>query len=166
MLFGIVPYLRFLLESTNQFGLHSPFVYGFVTRCLYKKPRLDRNRTLDVLLKSQIYFKAKNIHIGDRPALGERMAKADSQIRFDKDPLDLILLESLSVPEFHTLRSTGRLHNDSLILIDGIHADPQNLKLWNELIVLPQISVSMDFYHCGILSIRREQRKEHFKIRI
>lgn len=154
------------MGSTNQYGLHSPFVYNFVTRCLYTKPRMDRNRTLDVLLKSQGYFKAKNIHIGDRTSLKDRMAKADPEIRFDQNPLDLLLLEGLGVQDFHALVSTGRLHNDSLILIDGIHARAQNLHLWSELIALPQISVSMDLYHCGILFIRREQEKEHFKIRI
>lgn len=117
-------------------------------------------------MKSQGYFKAKNIHIGDRPSLRERLVETDPLVQFDKDPLDLILLESLGVPGFHTLLSTGRLHNDSMILIDGIHASPPNLQLWNSLIALPQISVSVDLYHCGILFIRREQQKEHFKVRI
>ncbi len=166
MLFGIAAYIRFLLESTNQYGLHSPFVYGLVTRCLYRKPRMDRNRTLDVLLKCQKYFEAKNIRIGNRVSLRQRMLKVDSTIRFDKDPLDLLLFERLDVSEFNTLLSKGRLHNDSMILIDGIRSNPQKLQLWNSLIALPQISVSMDLYHCGILFIRREQQKEHFKVRI
>ncbi len=30
-------YIKFLIKSTNQHGIHSPFVYNFVTKCLYKK---------------------------------------------------------------------------------------------------------------------------------
>lgn len=30
-------YLQFLLRSKNQHGIHSPFVYDFVTKCLYQK---------------------------------------------------------------------------------------------------------------------------------
>ncbi len=30
-------YLLFFLRSTNQHGIHSPFVYDFVTKCLYTK---------------------------------------------------------------------------------------------------------------------------------
>lgn len=30
-------YLKFLSHSTNQHGIHSPFVYGLVTKCFYAK---------------------------------------------------------------------------------------------------------------------------------
>ncbi len=32
-------YLKFLWRSTNQHGVHSPFVFGLVTRCFYDKKR-------------------------------------------------------------------------------------------------------------------------------
>jgi predicted O-methyltransferase YrrM len=35
MLYPILSYLKFLLTSTNQHGIHSPFVFDFVTKCLY-----------------------------------------------------------------------------------------------------------------------------------
>jgi len=35
MLFQIKSYIRFLLKSTNQHGIHSPFVYNLVTKCFY-----------------------------------------------------------------------------------------------------------------------------------
>ena len=37
MLFIAISYLKFLLKSTNQHGVHSPFVYNLVTKCFYKK---------------------------------------------------------------------------------------------------------------------------------
>lgn len=37
MFFKIKAYLTFLLKSTNQHGVHSPFVYSLVTNCFYKK---------------------------------------------------------------------------------------------------------------------------------
>ncbi|TCK68803.1 methyltransferase family protein [Winogradskyella wandonensis] len=33
----LLSYIKFLLNSTNQHGVHSPFVYDFVTKCLYNK---------------------------------------------------------------------------------------------------------------------------------
>jgi predicted O-methyltransferase YrrM len=38
MWFKIVSYLSFLIKSNNQHGIHSPFVYKFVTESLYGKP--------------------------------------------------------------------------------------------------------------------------------
>lgn len=35
MLFQVKSYCKFLFKSTNQHGVHSPFVYDFVTKCLY-----------------------------------------------------------------------------------------------------------------------------------
>tara|TARA_R110002074_G_scaffold14788_1_gene51029 strand:- start:131777 stop:132550 length:774 start_codon:yes stop_codon:yes gene_type:complete len=37
MLYQIKSYLNFLIKSTNAHGVHSPFVYDFVTTCLYDK---------------------------------------------------------------------------------------------------------------------------------
>ena len=37
MFFRTLSYLRFLVRSTNQHGVHSPFVYDFVTKGLYRK---------------------------------------------------------------------------------------------------------------------------------
>ncbi|HMI07073.1 MAG TPA: class I SAM-dependent methyltransferase [Flavobacterium sp.] len=37
MLFQIKKYLKFLWKSTNQHGVHSPFVFDLVTKCFYDK---------------------------------------------------------------------------------------------------------------------------------
>ncbi len=49
-LFRLKSYLNFLVNSTNQHGIHPPFLYGFVTKCLYAE--ID-NETLNVLKKSR-----------------------------------------------------------------------------------------------------------------
>lgn len=35
MLYQAVQYIKFLLNSTNQHGVHSPFVYNLITKCFY-----------------------------------------------------------------------------------------------------------------------------------
>ena len=46
MWYKIIQYLRFLLKSTNQHGVHSPFVFNLVTRCFYDKSNYSEYKTL------------------------------------------------------------------------------------------------------------------------
>ncbi|WP_299782038.1 class I SAM-dependent methyltransferase [uncultured Formosa sp.] len=39
MLHQILEYIKFLKRSTNQHGVHSPFVYDLVTQCFYNKKK-------------------------------------------------------------------------------------------------------------------------------
>jgi len=56
MLYSVVAYLKFLLSSTNQHGIHSPFVYDLVTKCFYNTKKYQEYFVLNAyrnsLLKS------------------------------------------------------------------------------------------------------------------
>jgi predicted O-methyltransferase YrrM len=41
MLYSIQAYIKFLKASTNQHGVHSPFVYDLVTKCFYDKSKYN-----------------------------------------------------------------------------------------------------------------------------
>ncbi|CAL65520.1 O-methyltransferase [Christiangramia forsetii] len=59
MYFQITSYLKFLLKSQNEHGLHSPFVYDLVTNCFYDKKdhkeyQLIKNFRSDLLRNKNI----------------------------------------------------------------------------------------------------------------
>ena len=165
MWFRFVSYLKFLAKSTNQHGVHSPFVFKYVTQCLYSKKRLHKNKSINVLLKTISYFNFDSVSVNNK-SIRELVKQNFPEVQFDKNTVDLLFINEMSASSFEKILSEGKLHNDSLILIDSIYANRQNLAQWHQLIALPEITVSIDMYYCGLISIRREQVKEHFRIRI
>lgn len=39
MYYQVIQYFKFLIRSTNQHGVHSPFVYNLITKCFYDKTK-------------------------------------------------------------------------------------------------------------------------------
>lgn len=150
-------YLKFLLRSTNHHGVHSPFVYAYLTKCLYKKPRLSKNRLEDVILKSISYFGIKNAQIDDA-SLKYKCAFLKYQ-----PPFDIVVLNDFEVKELFDMLEKDQIHNDSLIIIQDLR---KQLGEWKKAIAHPKITVSMDCFSLGILFVRKEQVKEHFTIRL
>ena len=46
MLYQVQQYIKFLLKSTNQHGVHSPFVYNLATRCFYDKTKYPQYQNI------------------------------------------------------------------------------------------------------------------------
>lgn len=54
------------------------------------------------------------------------------------------------------------LHQNSVVVISDIYWSRQMTKLWEELKGLPNVSMSMDFYECGVLFFHRAGARDHF----
>ncbi len=87
-------------------------------------------------------------------------------VHFETEPSDIIYTDLLDTARFEELLSKGKLHNDSMVLMEGIHQNEKKMEDWKTLIASPKITVSIDMFHCGAIFIRKEQVKEHFTIRI
>lgn len=64
MLFQIKSYLKFLLKSTNQHGVHSPFVFDLITKCFYTKTDSDKISIINQF-RNQLLQSKKTIIITD-----------------------------------------------------------------------------------------------------
>ncbi|MGW9686888.1 hypothetical protein [Flagellimonas sp. 2504JD1-5] len=166
MLFKLKSYFKFLLKSSNQHGVHSPFVFAFVTKCLYSKKKYDKKKGIDVLLKSIDYFDFEHIQIPENSVLKPIILNNHPELKFNSNRVDMLFTNDLNQNTFNQLLSGQKLHNDSMILINGIHSNQEKEEQWKSLTQNSNITVSIDMFHCGALFIRREQVKEHFIIRI
>jgi len=61
MWYQIKAYLKFILKSTNQHGVHSPFVYNLVTHCFYDTTNYDAYKQLSDYRKKFLKNKTKII---------------------------------------------------------------------------------------------------------
>ncbi|WCO02507.1 O-methyltransferase [Psychroserpens ponticola] len=74
-MFQIIEYITFLFKSTNQHGVHSPFVYDLVTKCFYDKTKYNAYSKLSTY-KASILKNKKQIEITDFGA-GSRIFKSN-----------------------------------------------------------------------------------------
>ena len=161
-----ISYIKFLISATNQHGVHSPFIYNFVTKCLYKKSKIRGPKHIKVLLKSLAYFKVENIRIVPKdPSLENLIMKSFPQIKFNQ-PEDLIFMDSPNNELFTLIIKEKTYHNDTMVLIRDLYKNKKNTQDWEVFKQNENVTVSVDMFNCGALFFRKEQAKEHFKIRI
>ncbi len=250
-------YLKFLMRSGNQHGIHSPFVYNLVTRCFYDKHNYGEYAILDAYRK-RLYEDNSLIEVSDFGA-GSRVFKTNrrrlnriakvagiskkrqwllfrlsrylgatdvlelgtslglgtialalsnpkakvisvegcgqtakkAQIFLDEfaienvsikverfedlfgkipdRPFDLIYLDGNHSGEatlryFEQLK--GKLHNDSVVILDDIYINSGMTAAWNSIRKDKKVRVSIDTFYWGLAFFRKEQKKQHFIIRL
>lgn len=52
MLHQIIAYIKFLKRSTNQHGVHSPFVYNLITKCFYDRSKHNSYKQITLYRKA------------------------------------------------------------------------------------------------------------------
>ena len=178
-----LPYLKFLLTATNEHGVHSPFIFSYVTKCLYTKPEYFRQKSRNILFKSVAYFGAERVRLPDsdealKKQIEKQMWQQFPSIQFENGPFDILFAHPSEAEKLVNAQSTvaGKLknptslekniHNDSLLLVDGIHENRAHLSLWEKLKNHPKTTVTVDLFYCGAIFFRQEQAEEHFRIRI
>ena len=73
----IFAYIKFLFRSTNQHGVHSPFVYNLVTKCFYDRKKYSSYKTISEYRK-KILNSEKVIKVSDFGA-GSKVFSSDER---------------------------------------------------------------------------------------
>ena len=77
MLYQIKSYLKFLLKSNNQHGIHSPFVYDLITKCFYDKSFYSEYDKISKY-RNNVFKENKEIEITDFGA-GSKVFKSNKR---------------------------------------------------------------------------------------
>lgn len=257
MIYQIFSYLKFIWTATNHHGVHSPFVYKFVTECLYDKSNYEaysaiqsyrkelisdkttiaisdfgagsrvftsNKRTVSdiakysgsslkkakILFRITKYFKPESIlELGTSLGIatfalsigneGRRVMSiegcaniskfaakrlSDYEVdnvtiqngtfghiiaQFTKQIFNLVFVDghhsrAATLKNFETL--LPYVDNDTVFIFDDIYWSKEMTEAWEEIKSHQRVTVSIDCFHLGIVFFRREQAKEHFKIRV
>ena len=78
MLYQIKSYFKFLLRSTNQHGVHSPFVFDLVTNCFYDKKHYQSYALLNNY-RNELRGNKNSIEVTDFGA-GSRVFKSNARV--------------------------------------------------------------------------------------
>jgi hypothetical protein len=164
MFFQFISYFKFLLKSTNQHGVHSPFVFDFVTKGLYKKDVrntvLNTYDELKILSKKQQKILSKIITHFDIDSIffNESIFKTTSTKKHK-----ILFINNL---KHNSNLNTSNLNAKHIILVNNIYHNKSNYQNWKKITQKNQVKVSIDLFYFGLLFFRKEQAKEHFTIRV
>ncbi|GAA3614135.1 class I SAM-dependent methyltransferase [Flavivirga amylovorans] len=78
-MYQIIQYIKFLIRSTNQHGVHSPFVYNLVTKCFYDKTSYDAYKHI-INYKKDLLKNRESIEVTDLGAGSQVMEQRKRNI--------------------------------------------------------------------------------------
>ncbi|SIS89618.1 hypothetical protein SAMN05421766_104712 [Zobellia uliginosa] len=124
---------------------------------------------MKVLLKSTAYFNAERIRfLGDDGLCKALVLENFPNIEMVSEAADIVFLPKNapydSIKDFFSHENAK--HNDTMLFYDAPHSSPKNEAIWQTLKAHQKVTVTIDMFYCGAVFFRREQAKEHFKIRI
>jgi predicted O-methyltransferase YrrM len=56
-------------------------------------------------------------------------------------------------------------HNDTVLVLDDIHWSQGMEAAWSAIKAHPRVTVTIDLYSLGLVFLRSEQAREHFRLR-
>ncbi len=256
-MYQLIAYLKFLLKSNNQHGVHSPFVYNLVTKCFYDTSKHDEynaiasyrdellkndnvikitdfgsgskvfksdNRSIKAIAKTSgttskntkllfrmvRYFQPRHIlELGTNLGIGTQamaLANPDANIITIEGCPEILkvvthLFSNKNFTNIHSIQGSFQYkiqelspskwdfiffdghhskeatlayfelllptaHNNSVFIFDDIYWSKGMTDAWKIIKEHPQVTVTVDTFNWGIVFFRKEQPKEHFKIRV
>jgi hypothetical protein len=202
-------YIKFLSKSSNQHGVHSPFVYHLITKCFYQKTNVNlwnlflkekqllssksnesssekiSTKKVKLLIRLVAYFKPKTIlEVGNSNFITStafKIGNKNTSIFQLKNGLEMIskdiknkqfdfiyfnenTTKTATLNYFNTCLST--LNNDATWVFNNMYNSKELQECWLEIKNNPKVTVTVDLFFWGIVFFRKEQAKEHFKIRV
>lgn len=135
---------------------------------MYSKSKYSQIKSLNILLKSIAYFGAERVWLPlEKASVKKAICHKFPSVQFENGPYDILFINPFEAEKLVCVASKEKkIHNTTVLLIDGMYANNANIALWENIKNHRTVTVTVDMFYCGAVFFRKEQAKEHFKIRI
>lgn len=164
LFYKLIARIQFILTSTNQHGVHSPFVFDFVTKGLYQKSLKSvpiNNFTASLKLpKKEEKILAKIFNYFNIASVTPNPKELENSLG---NSYKILYVNDI---EHFELIKTFSYSSKNIVIIHKIHTQKSNLLKWKDLCKNTNATVTIDLFYFGLIFFRETQAKEHFKIRV
>jgi len=165
-------YFNYYLNASNGkgHGVHSPFVFSFITSVLNSKELSQEDDNADkyrALVNSMISFYKPialmelELNPLNKANVLEEIEKAKTigllYLKQNKNTADLMLYFNAAIKKVNT---------HSILIFENIHNSKEMEASWEQIKMHKEVKLTIDLYKLGIVFFRQEQlEKENFTIR-
>lgn len=165
-------YFNYYLNASNGkgHGVHSPFVFSFITSVLNSKEFSQEDDNADkyrALVNSMISFYKPialmelELNPLNKANVLEEIEKANTigllYLKQNKNTADLMLYFNAAIKKVNT---------HSILIFENIHNSKEMEASWEQIKMHKEVKLTIDLYKLGIVFFRQEQlEKENFTIR-
>lgn len=150
----------FPFRAFDEFGIHSPFVFDLVTTGIYRRPLIEKNYGLMLLLGVSDHLRLSRI--GCSEGLQWSATAGLPYSGYEGEPPELYAFESPSTAR----AGLGTIPENTVIYMDRPYVSRRERLIMEELFLRPDYRVGIDFFYSAFLFPRPEQQKEVFRIRL
>jgi hypothetical protein len=165
-------YFNYYLNASNGkgHGVHSPFVFSFITSVLNSKEFSQENDNADkyrslvnsmISFYKPIAFMELELNPLNKANVLEEIEKANTigllYLKQNKNTADLMLYFNAAIKKVNT---------HSILIFENIHNSKEMEASWEQIKMHKEVKLTIDLYKLGIVFFRQEQlEKENFTIR-
>lgn len=158
---------NFWWKARNRHGVHSPFIYSFLDKGLYRRDLKKLPPQERLLMAAADHFGSRKAMACDpRSGMAEWLKSKRHGIRWEGPPTDLFICDSPGEGLLSFLDRAELWGNDTVVFVGNLRSNSQNYGYWVRATRHPAVRVILETYPAGLLFFRAQQARQHFRIRI